>query len=188
MRICGILLAAGFGRRFGSNKLLFPLEGKPMFLHGAQKLRRLQETPWGGDLDLCVVTQYEEVARQAEKLGFQVLFNAHPGEGLASSIQVGIQGNPGYDGYLLMAADQPWIRLETLRGLLEVFFQEKKGIACVSVKGRIGNPSIFAEKYREELLMLHGDVGGKQIIAAHREDTVLYRILEERELEDIDRR
>ena len=34
-----ILLAAGNSRRFGTNKLLYPLEGKPLYLHTLDKLR-----------------------------------------------------------------------------------------------------------------------------------------------------
>ena len=33
-----IYLAAGGGSRFGSNKLLCPLEGKPLFRHGLDTL------------------------------------------------------------------------------------------------------------------------------------------------------
>ena len=31
--ICCVLLASGFGRRFGSNKLLYALDGTPLYLH-----------------------------------------------------------------------------------------------------------------------------------------------------------
>ena len=47
-----IYLASGSARRFGSNKLLFPLEGKPLFLYGLETLaeaaaRYREETPRG---------------------------------------------------------------------------------------------------------------------------------------------
>ena len=37
-----ILLAAGFSRRFGENKLLYPVEGVPMYLRAAKLLLRLK--------------------------------------------------------------------------------------------------------------------------------------------------
>ena len=38
-----IYLAAGSGRRFGGNKLLYPLEGRPLFSYGLETLRRAME-------------------------------------------------------------------------------------------------------------------------------------------------
>ena len=38
MKIALIMLAAGNSRRFGSNKLLYEIEGKPMYRHILEKL------------------------------------------------------------------------------------------------------------------------------------------------------
>ena len=48
MKIALIMLAAGNSRRFGSNKLLYEIEGKPMYRHMLEKLmvvaEQLEET------------------------------------------------------------------------------------------------------------------------------------------------
>ena len=38
-----IYLAAGSGRRFGGNKLLYSLEGRPLFSYGLETLRRVAQ-------------------------------------------------------------------------------------------------------------------------------------------------
>ena len=42
MKIGMILLAAGCSRRFGSNKLLYEIEGKPMYLRALERLLEVQ--------------------------------------------------------------------------------------------------------------------------------------------------
>ena len=39
MKIAFVMLAAGNSRRFGSNKLLYEIEGKPMYLLTLEKLK-----------------------------------------------------------------------------------------------------------------------------------------------------
>lgn len=43
MKIALIMLAAGNSRRFGSNKLLYEIEGKPMYRHILEKLMIVAE-------------------------------------------------------------------------------------------------------------------------------------------------
>ena len=77
MRVTLIYLAAGNSRRFGEsirllkekkhlmpeevpeNKLLFSIEGKPMYLHLLERLVKLcnRHASW----EVLVVTQYEEI-------------------------------------------------------------------------------------------------------------------------------
>ena len=60
-----ILLAAGFSRRFGENKLLYPIKGKPMYLWTMEKLKEIQKE--GLADSLVVVSQYEEILKEAAR-------------------------------------------------------------------------------------------------------------------------
>lgn len=97
MKIGMILLAAGYSRRFGSNKLLYKIEGKSMYLCSLERLLEVQrkmkkvylgpkEKATGIDdkekiiVAAAVVTQYEEIQKNAESMGVQVILNPHPAE------------------------------------------------------------------------------------------------------------
>ena len=185
-----IMLAAGNSRRFGSNKLLHPVEGIPMYQRILCKLikvqRRLREEKPDLSVKIAVVTQYAEIADEAKKEGEKVLFNPHPDEGISSSIRLGIQGNPGADACLFTVSDQPWITEETILGLIRLFLSSSKGMACVSFAGRLGNPCIFSSRYFFQLSSLTGETGGKAVLRAHSKDVAVLKIKDGRELVDVD--
>ena len=68
---------------------------------------------------------------------------------------------------------------------MDVFLRDGKGIACVEHDGRPGIP-VFFEKYYEELMKLSGDVGGKRVVVAHREDVAVMKVEDGREMVDVD--
>lgn len=52
--------------------------------------------------------------------------------------------------------------------------------------GRPGIPVFFRKKYYEELMKLSGDVGGKRVVVAHREDVAVMKVEDGREMVDVD--
>lgn len=184
-----IMLAAGNSRRFGANKLLYEIEGSPMYQRTLSCLFKAQKEVLKKTEIFCpvtVVTQYKEVGETAEKMGAKVCYNPHPEEGISSSLKIGLKENKEADACLFTVADQPWLTWESVMGLLEVFWESEKGMACMQNGEKKGNPCIFSRKYYEKLFSLTGDVGGKQILNAHPTDIVVYQTKGERELEDID--
>ena len=182
MKIAFIMLAAGNSRRFGSNKLLYEINGKPMYRHILEKLMAVANAPES----ITVVTQYEEIEQEARTLGANVYINPHPDEGISSSLKIGLKANLDADTCLFTVSDQPWLTTATLHQLIDVLKTSQKGIACVSCQGKLGNPCIFTRKYYEELLSITGDRGGKSVITAHREDTAVLKVNDMRELMDMD--
>lgn len=185
-----IMLAAGNSRRFGSNKLLYPVEGIPMYQRILDKLVNAEEKLKKEKPDLCVkitvVTQYEKIAEEAEKRGAAVLFNPHPDEGISSSIRIGVMGNRDADACLFTVSDQPWIEEETILALIRLFLSGGKGMACVSFQGKLGNPCIFSSRNFGELSSLTGESGGKAVLRLHRKDAEVLKVRDGRELVDVD--
>ena len=203
MTIEMIVLAAGNSRRFGSNKLLYEIEGTPMYAHIFQQLVKVQvrinqyraegrthTTSYGDGITvrISVVTQYEEIASAARVLGMKVLYNPHPEQGISSSLRIGLEDSLDADACLFTVSDQPWLTFETIESLVQTFVSSGKGIACVCSNGHLGNPCIFSKNYYRELLALTGDAGGKRVVAAHLDDTDLLEVSDRKELTDIDRR
>ena len=67
-----IVLAAGKASRFGSNKLLADVQGKPLYRHMLDKLVGL------GAFPRILVTGYEEIAEAAEAIGVCTVANHQP--------------------------------------------------------------------------------------------------------------
>lgn len=179
-----VILAAGNSRRFGKNKLLYPVEGVPMYQRAFHKALLARKKMQDQISSVVVVTQYPEIVEEAEKLGIKTVLNPHPEEGISSSMKLGLL--PEADACLFMVADQPWLSADTLEGLICSFLGSEKGMASVSRNGEPGNPCIFSRKYYRSLLALTGDKGGKRVLNAHPEDVVLYEIENEKELTDVD--
>lgn len=184
-----IMLAAGNSRRFGANKLLHEIEGVPMYERTLSCLLKVQEEVLKKTGEFCpvtVVTQYREIGETAEKRGARVFYNPNPEEGISSSLKIGLKANEEADSCLFTVADQPWLTWESMMGLLEVFWESEKGMACMQSGEKRGNPCIFSEKYYDRLFFLTGDVGGKRILNAYPMDIAVYQTEHEKELEDID--
>lgn len=189
MKTALIMLAAGNSRRFGSNKLMYEVEGQPMYkrvLNCLLEVQRILREKEGESCSLTVVTQYAEIGETAKAAGAQVLYNLYPEEGISFSLKIGLKANLQADACLFTVSDQPWLKAETVLGLLDSFQKSKKGAACVFAGEKPGNPCVFSKKYYKELLSLSGDAGGRRIICAYPKDTAAFQVKEERELEDID--
>ena len=191
-----IYLAAGFSRRFGTNKLLTLLGDKPMYLHLLERLKQLQQEK--KLQSLTVVTQYEEILHELKKRDIQTIKNENSILGISSSLKLGleavfntwnqnIQSQEKEHYYMFFVADQPFLKKKTIEEFLSAFLKNGKGIGCVSYRGKSGNPVIFHEKYVPELLKLEGDKGGKRILNQHLEDVFAFEVEEDKELMDIDR-
>ena len=101
-------------------------------------------------------------------------------------MQLGIKAAGDADAYMFCVCDQPFIRPETIRRLIDEYKKGTAGIVSLSWQGEMRNPKIFSSKYRHELLSLSGDTGGRQIIAKHADDLSLIEASSEAEVKDID--
>ena len=181
MRIGAVMMASGAGRRFGSNKLLFPVDGVPLFR------RAFAACPPDWFAEAVVVSCYEEILEAAQAAGYRPVCNPFSAEGQAASIRLGLEALGELDGYLFAVCDQPYLTAQSVGALLAAHHDAPSGtIAALSHGGRRGNPVIFDGCYRRELLTLVGDTGGKAVISAHAERLLLVEAADGRELLDLD--
>ena len=96
------------------------------------------------------------------------------------------------DAYVFFVADQPWLSERTVETFLEFMKKVSDGdreshpIGCISCLGEPGNPVWFSAFYKDELLALSGDRGGKRVMKAHMDQVHFFEVEEERELWDVD--
>jgi Uncharacterized MobA-related protein len=182
MKINLILLASGNSSRFKGNKLLELVNNRPMYMNVVEKVLKLKVNK------IILVTQYEVIKDALTGYPIQVVMNNNSELGISRSIKLGIDSDLEADAYMFMVCDQPFISLESIKALIDKFIESNKGMACTYNDGNLGNPAIFSAKYKDELLNLKGDVGGKIVMKKHLEDLEKVKINNETELKDIDTR
>ena len=179
-KIAVILEAAGNSSRFGSNKLLHIMDdGRPMIASILDAVRPLDV------YKKVLVTQYDEVASMAPE--FDVVMNDRPDLGISRSMQLGLAAAGDADAYMFCVCDQPGLTAATLERLIEAYKKGTAGIVSLAWQGKMCNPKIFSSRYKEELMSLSGDTGGRQILATHKDDILLVEADREAEVKDIDR-
>lgn len=160
----GILLAAGFSRRFGSTDKLLQLlaDGRPIALASAEHL--IQAIP-----ECIAVLRPENKALAAllGNAGLNVIFCNDNEQEMADSLTAAIRYSSSFeaakDGFVIGLADMPYIRPETIRAVAN----EVAGGASIVIptyQNQRGHPVGFSAKFRHELENLQGDEGARSII------------------------
>ena len=161
MKLGCVIMAAGASRRFGENKLLRTLGGIPLYQ------RALEAVPADCFAKVAVVTGCGPIMDRAKAMGFAVVENHLPAEGVSRTIRLGLEALADMDGVLFMTADQPLLTGEGVRAVTEVFLREPGSIAAAAADGVRGNPCLFPRALFPALLALEGDRGGSAVIRAN---------------------
>ncbi len=177
----GILLAAGQGRRFGSNKLLHPLDdGIPLVLHAARTLQAaLPHT-------LVVVNpQDRQSIELIESEGMKMVLNPAADAGMGTSIACGVRASRRAEGWVIVLADMPYLRAQTIRSVA-AGIRNRHSICAPRYHDQRGHPVGFGRAYAKALLALSGDEGARHIIAANRQYLSLFATRDPGVVTDID--
>ncbi len=160
----GLLLAAGFSRRFNADKLLQPLaDGTPIGLVAAHHLRAaLPET-------LVVVNaETTELSRLLTRDGFFVTVCPQAKEGMGASLAWGVNRTASASAWIIALADMPFIQPATMRQVADAIDQPTT-LATPVFQGRRGHPVGFGRAYFAELVQLTGDEGARAILRRHQQ-------------------
>jgi molybdenum cofactor cytidylyltransferase len=158
--ITGVLLAAGFARRMGRQKLLLAFHGKPIVRWAAEALAAHVG-------DLVVVTGQEDAAVRQALAGLAARFvrNPRPHEGQGSSIAVGVSAlKPWTRAAVIALGDQPRVPGEVLPALLAAWERSHRAIVAPVYRGAQGTPVLFAAALFGELAALTGDAGARALV------------------------
>lgn len=180
MKVGAVLMASGFGRRFGENKLLYPVESVPMIE------RAFAALPPSLFHRAAVVSSYPEILALAQARGYLTVPNPDAGQGQSASVRLGLAALGDVDGALFAVCDQPWLRRESVERMLADFSAHPGHICALGWRGQRGNPAVFPAALFPELLALTGDRGGGVVIRAHPQLLRLVEAESERELRDVD--
>lgn len=176
-----VLLASGFGRRFGGDKLLTPIEGAPLIT------RTFTALPPALFTRAVLTGRSEPVLALGRTAGYEAILNPGAAEGIAASLRLGLGRMEGLDGVLFAVCDQPRLTRGSVQQLLAAFSAQPDRICALSWAGVRGNPVIFPADLFGELSALTGDRGGGAVISRHPDRLLLVEALCADELRDVDR-
>ncbi len=165
--ITAIVLSAGQARRMGAQKVLLPYGETTVIEHITAAIKA------GGADEIIAVTGHEgdRVARALSGSGVRIAYNEDYHGGMLGSVRCGIRAaSAGSEAFLIAVGDQPSIRADVVRLLLDTFASMQEGPGTIVVptySGKRGHPVIFSSCFRQEVLTRFDDVGLRGLLHAH---------------------
>ena len=170
-RISAIIMASGFSRRLGQDKLLLEYNGKTLIENMLKKIDKIYFYKKKIVIPITKKTLIENMMKNDRYKTIEVVINESPEKGQSNSIKAGITETINenkvllreVEGYMFFPSDQPFLKIETILLIMKKFLMNNK-ITLPQVGMEEFSPVIFPQKYREQLLEIVGDKGGKSII------------------------
>lgn len=184
MKVRLIYLAAGNSRRFGSNKLLYELDGKPLYLHLLERLIRL--CVHHADWEVIAVTQYPQIYDELSGRNICAVLSPDSHGGISYSIRAGLEAAADAQACAFFVADQPYFTEESAEAFLKHMERNQAELGCVTCGDQTGNPAWFSQEYFPELLELKEDQGGRKVLNKYPEKITYFPVADAGELQDLD--
>ncbi|MCB2321982.1 molybdenum cofactor cytidylyltransferase [Clostridium tagluense] len=178
--VSAIILAAGYSRRMGKNKLLLKYRGKSLIQRTIETIEKCDFS------EVILVGREEEIIETGNRYGLVVIKNENANKGISESIKLGVMQAGQTEGYMFFTADQPFLDRDTVKRLIREFTENPAYIIVPRCDKSRGNPVIFPYSLKEEFLQLQGDVGGKLIINKNLDKVKFVEISDSLGLFDID--
>lgn len=154
----GILLAAGAGSRFGGDKLLAPLHGKPLVLHAIDALR-----PAVTEIIAVVRPGSESLSAVLTQAGVRVAVCEQAAHGMGHSLACGAWLAPADTNLLIALGDMPAVTPDTIARVIAAL-DAGATIAVPCHHGRRGHPVGFAARLVPILRELTQDQGARSVL------------------------
>lgn len=181
--ISGIVLAAGESKRMGKPKQLLSFGGATILEHVVDNLRQCRI----GEIIIVLGHEWQRIAARFDNRPVRMVINPDYRMGMGTSLAQGIlSADEKAQAFLVALGDQPLVRVDIVNALIDAYQRGGKGIAIPSFEGLPGHPVIFDKKYRQDLLRLQGDVGGKDVVKSHPEDVLHIEVDSASVIYDID--
>jgi len=155
MTTAAVILAAGRSSRFGAaDKLLAPLQGRPLASYAAAALM-------SAPVELRAAVCGDAVA---PLMAGMTLLSAPPGSGQADSLRAAVDwaGREGASRLLVLLADMPFVTADDLTEVLE---RAGTGMAAATDGARRMPPACFPATAFPALAQLDGDAGARPLLA-----------------------
>jgi molybdenum cofactor cytidylyltransferase len=168
-RIGAVILAAGVSSRMGEAKQLLRL-GQNTLLEQVVDIVRGSRVH---EIVLVLGHQAGTIQKHLAIKDLKIVINESYQHGMGTSLRTGLAAlSSETNAALIVLADQPFIRAETLDQLMDHYEQSGAQIAIPVYKGFRGNPVLLDRSVFPEVMALRGDIGCRAIFGNHVEGIV----------------
>jgi molybdenum cofactor cytidylyltransferase len=180
--VVGLLLAAGAGTRFGSDKLRHALpHGVSIAVQAARHLKSEIETVFA-----VVRPASPELQKALEAEGCVVVVCENAADGMGASLACAARAAGERAGYLVALGDMPFIRRSSIAAVRDALAAGAP-LTAPYFRSKRGHPVGISGGFFPDLLSCKGDEGAKALLKAHEEKLVKIPIGDPGVLRDIDR-
>lgn len=160
MKISGIVLASGEGKRVGRIKQLLPWKNSTI-------LGTIIDTLKDINIDKIYIVLGHEKEKILENIKqhltekFEVIFNENYKKGMLTSIQEAVKkiSDDNY-GFIIFLGDQPFIKKETVKKFIDRVKLKDYPIVVSCYKGERGHPTFISLEFKEKVLSLDPEKEG----------------------------
>lgn len=178
--ITGIILASGFSNRMGRDKLLIDIDGEKI-------IERVIKASVDSNLDeVILVYRKEEVKEIGDKYNIRTVYNEVANLGQSQSLKLGVSEATDAKTYMFLVGDQPFLTSSLINRLIDEYNKSDLPILIPYYNGLRGMPMLISSIFKEELLKVTGDKGGREIVEKNIDKVKRVYIEEEKLGVDID--
>lgn len=164
-----VILAAGTSSRLGFSKLTVSIDGESVIRRSVKPFLRTELHR------VIVVTgsDRESIERELKGLNVHIIYNPEYKKGMSTSIRAVIPFLENSDAVLFHLGDKPFVTSRSIGLVLSKYMVEKARIVLPIFDGKTGHPvMINSSLLRDEISMIRGDSGLREIIEKHKQDVV----------------
>jgi len=176
-----LLLAAGRGHRFGSDKRAARLPDSGTTLLETT-LGRARAS--GMPVHVCLRTEDQALADALSQEAVTIRVCQRAQQGMGATLAEAVAGIEGWDAALIALADMPWVAATTYRALAQACRRE--AITVPRYRGRRGNPVCFGAAWFRALLQCGGDDGARDLLLANPRAIIYLDVDDAGILKDVD--
>lgn len=181
VRCVALLLAAGKGRRFGSDKRQAQLaDGQTLLAASVGNAQAQFPEVW------VVIGAEDDPQALGLPPSVQLVRAPRGGDGMGASLAAGVQAlaGSGADALAVLLGDMPWIASATLARLQQAAGADS--IVMPQYQGRRGHPVLFGRQFWAALGQAGGDQGGRQVLQDNPHAWRLIEVSDAGVLRDVD--
>ena len=180
--VAALMLAAGYSRRFGTDKRRATLaDGRSLLAASLALPCSMLEEVW------LVLRPDESITELGLPANIKLVQHPLTAQGMGHSLAAGAErllAESRADAVAIFLADMPAIRRDSLETLFAHAIANT--IVLPSYQGKRGHPVLFGRAFWPQLATLNGDAGAKPVLQQHPEAVRIVELNDPGVLQDID--